>query len=53
MFADDTSILISNTSHDELNLNFTSVLNQISKCFQANQLILNIEKNKLSKICIN
>jgi len=36
MFADDTSILICNTKLDELNLNFKSVLSQISKCFQAN-----------------
>jgi len=42
MFADDTSILISNINHDELNLNFKSVPSQISNRFQANQLILNI-----------
>jgi len=47
MFADDTSVFISNTNHDELNLNFISVLSQISKCFQANQLILNTKNQAL------
>jgi len=42
MFADDTSVLISNIDNEELNLNFKSVPTQISKRFQANQLILNI-----------
>lgn len=42
MFADDSRILISNTNNDELNLNFNSVHMQISKSFQANQLVLNI-----------
>jgi hypothetical protein len=49
MFADDTSILISNTNCDKLNLNFKLVLSQISKCFQANQLILNTKKSSLVK----
>jgi len=53
MFADDTSLLISNINNYELNLNFKSVPSQISKQFQANQFILNIYKNKLSKICTN
>ena len=49
MFVDDIRILISNTNHDELNLNFKLVLIQISKWLQANQLILNIEKTSLVK----
>jgi hypothetical protein len=49
MFADDTSILIYKNNHDELNLNFKSVLSQILKWFQASQLILDIEKTSLVK----
>ena len=46
MFGDNTSILISNINHDELNLNFKSVLSQISKCFQANRLIFKRERER-------
>jgi hypothetical protein len=49
MFADDTSIFIYNTNHEELNLNFKLDLIQISKWFQANQLTLNQEKTSLVK----
>jgi hypothetical protein len=49
MFADDTSILITNANHDELILDFVLVLSQVSKWFQAIQLILNIEKTSLVK----
>jgi len=49
MFADDTSIFIYNTNHEELNLNFKLDLIQISKWFQANQLTLNKEKTSLVK----
>jgi len=35
MCADDTTILITNANHDELILDFKSVLSQISKWFQA------------------
>jgi len=49
MFADDTNTLISNINYEELNLNFKSVPSQISKQFQANQLILNIQKTSLVK----
>jgi hypothetical protein len=35
MFADDTTILITNANHDEVILDFKSVLSQISKWFQA------------------
>jgi hypothetical protein len=48
MFSDDSTILISNTNHDELDLNFKSVCFQISKWPQANQLVLNILKKKTS-----
>jgi len=41
MCADDASILITNANHDELILDFKSVLSQISKWLQAIQLILN------------
>jgi hypothetical protein len=37
MFADDTSILISNSDYDELNWKFNSVLTHASKSFQTNQ----------------
>ena len=46
MFAADSKILISNTNHDKLNLNFNSIHIQIPKWFQANQLVLNIYKKK-------
>jgi hypothetical protein len=49
MFSDDTSILITNANHDELIFDFKSVLSQISKCFQAIQLILNTEKTRFLK----
>jgi hypothetical protein len=49
MFADDTSILITNANYNELILDFTSVLSPISKWFQAIQLILNLEKTSLVK----
>ena len=42
-------IYIYNTNHKELNLNFKLVLIQISKWFQANQLIFNTEKTCLVK----
>jgi hypothetical protein len=47
MFADDTTILMSNNKYDELNQNFNSFLIEVSKWFQANQLVLNVEKKTL------
>jgi hypothetical protein len=44
IFTDDTSTLISNNHHKELNLNFRFVLTQTLKWFQATQLVLNTEK---------
>ena len=40
MFADDTSALISNHFIQM----FNSAVSDICKCFQANQLIINVEK---------
>jgi hypothetical protein len=48
MFADDT-ILMSNDKYDELNQNFNSLLIQVSKWFQANQLVLNVGKPTVFK----
>jgi hypothetical protein len=44
MFADDTTILMSNDKYDELNQNFNSFLIQVSERFQADKLVLNVEK---------
>ena len=49
MYADDTSILISNNCCEELNRNFNQVLYSTLKWFQANQLELNGEKTKILK----
>jgi hypothetical protein len=49
MFADDTSMWITNVNHYELILDFRSVLSQISKWFLAIQLTLNIKKTSLVK----
>jgi hypothetical protein len=49
MFADDTTILMSNDKYNELNQNFNSFLIQVSTWFQANQLALNVEKTNLLK----
>jgi hypothetical protein len=48
MFADDTTILMSNDKYDELEEDFNSFLTQVSKWFRANQLALNVEKNQLT-----
>jgi hypothetical protein len=47
IFADDTSILISNNNCTDLNQMCTSVLSHITKWFQANQLVLNVEKTNM------
>lgn len=52
MFADDTSVLISNSDYDELNRKFNSVLTCVSKWFQTNQLVLNAEKTNLVKFTL-
>jgi hypothetical protein len=49
MYANDTTILISNNCYEELNRNFNYVLYNILKWFQANQLVLNMEKTKIVK----
>jgi len=48
-YANDTSILISNKCYEELNRNFSEVLYNTLKCFQAQQLVLNMEKTKIIK----
>ena len=47
MYADDTSILISNNCYEDINRNFNKVLYNTLKWFQANQLVLNVEKTKI------
>lgn len=49
MYANDTSILISDNSYEELNRNFNQVLYNTLKWFQASQLVLNMEKCKIVK----
>jgi hypothetical protein len=49
MFADDTGILITANSWDELLQRFNHVLNHMSKWFQANQLTLNPTRTKVLK----
>jgi hypothetical protein len=49
MSADDTTIQMSNDKHEELNSNLNSFFIQILKWFQANQLVLNVEKTNLVK----
>jgi hypothetical protein len=44
MFAYNTSILISNNKCTDLHQVCTSVLSHIANWFQANQLVLNVEK---------
>jgi hypothetical protein len=49
MFADDSGILITANSQDELLQRFNHVLNHVSKWFQANQLTLNPTRTKVLK----
>ena len=49
LFADDTNILVSSSDHDELNSKLNSVLHCISKQFQNNQLVLNLNKTNIVK----
>jgi len=50
VFADDTSVFISKNNYDDFKEAFILVLSLISKWFHANQLILNVEKNKYTKV---
>jgi hypothetical protein len=49
LFADDTKILISSNNFTELNSKLNAVLHCISKWFQNNQLVLNLNKTHLVK----
>ena len=49
MYADYTSILISDNCYEELNRNFNQVLYNTLRWFQASQLVLNMEKSKIVK----
>jgi hypothetical protein len=49
MYADDTSILISNNCYEKLNRNFNKVLYNTLRWFQNSQLVLNMEKTKIVK----
>ena len=44
LFADDTSIIISNTNPDEFKNNINSVMTEITNWFQSNFLTLNLNK---------
>jgi hypothetical protein len=51
LFTDNTSLLFSNNKYDDFQRMFISVLSwPMSKWFQANQLVLHVEKNKYCKI---
>ena len=49
-YANDTSILISNNCYEQLNRTFNEVLYNTLKWFQANHLVLNMEKTKTVKL---
>ena len=49
LFADDTNILVSSSDLNELNSKLNSVLCCISKWFQNNQLVLNLNKTHIVK----
>jgi hypothetical protein len=49
LFADDTNILVSSSDPNELNSKLNLVMNCISKWFQNNQLVLNLNKTHMAK----
>jgi hypothetical protein len=49
LFADDTNILVSSSDFNELNSKLNSILCCISKWFQNNQLVLNLNKTHIIK----
>jgi hypothetical protein len=49
MFADDTSVLISNKNFSKFENTFNTVLKHITTRFHANQLILNVDKTNIVK----
>jgi hypothetical protein len=49
LFADDTSVLISKDSCEEFQQTANLVLSNMSKWFEANQLVLNMEKSNMLK----
>ena len=49
MYADDTSILISNNRYEDHNRGFNKVLYNTVKWLQANQLVLDMEKATIAK----
>jgi hypothetical protein len=50
MFADDTSILISDKYYDDFKESFNRAFIYLSEWFQANQLILNVGKTNIVKL---
>jgi hypothetical protein len=49
LYADDTSILVSSTNIDEIQLRSKLMLNSLSHWFTCNCLSLNVKKTKLLK----
>jgi len=47
MFADDTIVFISKNNYDDFKEAFNLDLSHISKWFDANQIILNVEKTNI------
>jgi hypothetical protein len=50
MFADDTSVVMSSNNCTDVNQVCACVRSHIAKWIQANQLVLNVEKNQYGKI---
>jgi hypothetical protein len=51
LFADDTSILITEKNYENLNHKIRSTLDSSDRWFQANQLVLNLMKTNIIKFC--
>jgi hypothetical protein len=49
MYADDTSILVTARSDEELKIKINSALDNVIKWFSVNGLVLNIEKTNIVK----
>ena len=52
LFADDTTIIISNTNPEEFKNNINSVMTEITNWFQSNLLILNCNKTQFMQFLI-
>jgi hypothetical protein len=53
LFADDTSVIISNRNFEDFYMIPNSVLSSMIECFSANKLVLNLEKTNIMKFVMN